>query len=429
MALVAFGINHKTAPVALRERIAFSSEEMPSALRALCERKSVNAAMIVSTCNRTEIFADLDVADSAPLVAWLSTAKAMDASELSASSYSFSEDKALGQMMRVASGLDSMVLGEPQILGQMKTAYNEAVSAGTVNGNLGSAFQHTLIYAKKIRSNTGVGQNPVSVAYAAISLSQRIFADLSKTKVLLIGAGETIELVARHLVEKKVGGIFVASRTLKRANLLAKKYGGQSLLLAEIAEYLPEADIVVSSTASQLPLLGKGLVERVMEKRRHRPLFMVDIAVPRDIEPEVAKLADVYLYTVDDLSDVVEQNRQNRLQEVEKANVIIAVGIDHYRREQRKNHAIPAIKAFRAQGKQIRDETLEQALLSLANGEKPEQVLKGMARLLTNRLLHKPSHNIKRAVEKGDRQAIEQFTALFDLSPAATKDNSDGLSE
>lgn len=415
MALVAFGINHRTASVALREKVAFAKEALPHALQALCQLPSVSAAMIVSTCNRTEIFADTDDGNTQPLLTFLSQQTQLDEKTLDGASYHYEGDQALSQMIRVASGIDSLVLGEPQILGQMKVAFEEAAQAGTVNGTLSAAFQHTLTYAKKIRSQTGVGQNPVSVAYAAISLAQRIFADMTQTSVLLIGAGETIELVARHLVEKQVKSIHVASRTLERADRLAKKVQGESLLLADLADVLPKVDIVVASTASQLPLLGKGLVERVMHKRRHKPLFMVDIAVPRDIEPEVGQLNDVYLYTVDDLSEVVEQNRQNRLQEVEKANVIIAEGINHYQRLVRGLEAAPVITAFRKQGKAIEADTVQQALLSLEKGESPEKVVTGLARLLTNRLLHKPSHNIKRAVEEGDLDAVKQFTALFDL--------------
>ena len=361
------------------------------------------------------------------LLLWLSTFKGIEPSLLNDCHYSYVDTQAVRHMIKVASGLDSMVLGEPQILGQMKSAYAQALEAGTVNGMLGFAMQHTFSYAKKIRSQTGIGENPVSVAYAAIALSQRIFSDLSKVKVLLVGAGETIELVARHFTVKGIDAMYVASRTLKRAEPLAEKYQGKAITLSEIGEYLPHVDIVVSSTASQLPLLGKGLIERAMAKRRHQPMFMVDIAVPRDIEPEVAKLNDVYLYTVDDLSDVVAQNRQTRLQEVEKADVIIAQALDHYANEQRKNHVVPAIKAYRQHAEFIRDATLEKALQQLATGEQAEQVLTNMARLLTNRLIHKPSHNVKKAAEMDDHQAIENFSALFDLSFTDKSDDSDGI--
>ncbi|MCY4045783.1 MAG: glutamyl-tRNA reductase [Cellvibrionales bacterium] len=426
MALVSFGINHSTASVELREKVAFSSEELSDSLKSLCRMESVNAAVILSTCNRTEVFADMGLLEAhvaqgkTDLIKWLADYKQVAPDRLIAGSYCFYGVNAVRQMMRVASGIDSMVVGEPQILGQMKSAYQQSLKVGCVNADLGLGIQHSLHYAKKIRSKTGIGVNPVSVAYAAINLAQHIFSDLSETNVLLIGAGETIDLVARHLVQKNVGGLFVASRNLDRASTLADKYQGAPLLLGDLGDYLPKVDIVVSSTASQLPLLGKGLVERVMAKRKHRPMFMVDIAVPRDIEPEVGDLSDVYLYTVDDLSDVVEENRKNRLKEVEKAEVIIAQGLDHYQAEVRKVRVIPAIKAFRYQSETIRDETLEKAMTALSNGEAPESVLHGMAWLLTNRLIHKPSHNIKVAAEKGDRSAIESFTALYELDQVDT---------
>ena len=426
MALVSFGMNHSTASVELREKVAFSPEELSGGLKSLCRLETVNAAVILSTCNRTEIFADIELpADpeaqgKVELNRWLCGYKKVDMTTLDKGSYCFYGVEAVRQMMKVASGIDSMVVGEPQILGQMKSAYQQSLKAGCVNADLGLGIQHSLIYAKKIRSKTGIGVNPVSVAYAAINLAQHIFSDLSETKVLLVGAGETIDLVARHLVQKNVGGLFVASRSLDRAANLANKYQGTPLVLGDLGEYLPKADIVVSSTASQLPLLGKGLVERVMAKRKHRPMFMVDIAVPRDIEPEVGDLPDVYLYTVDDLSDVVEENRKNRLKEVEKAQVIIAEGLDHYQAEVRKVRVIPAIKSFRYRSEAIRDETLEKAMMALSNGEAPESVLHGMAWLLTNRLIHKPSHNIKVAAEKGDRAAIESFTALYELDQVDT---------
>ena len=306
MAFLALGINHKTASVAVRERVAFTPEKLVEALRELCRLTPSREAAILSTCNRSELYLEQDALAVDEVLAWLADFHPLNVAELRDCAYVHADEAAVRHMMRVACGLDSLVLGEPQILGQMKSAYAVAREAGTVGPLLGRLFQATFSTAKTVRTDTAIGENPVSVAFAAVSLAKQIFADLHRSQALLIGAGETITLVARHLYEQGVKRIVVANRTLERASQLAEQFGAHAVLLSEIPNELVNSDIVISSTASQLPILGKGAVERALKQRRYKPIFMVDIAVPRDIEPEVGNLDDVYLYTVDDLHEVID---------------------------------------------------------------------------------------------------------------------------
>ncbi len=316
---------------------------------------------------------------------------------------------------QVASGLDSMVLGEPQILGQMKSAYAVAEEAGTVGGELIRTFPRVFAVAKKVRTDTAIGENPVSVAFAAVDLAGHIFTDLATTHALLVGAGETIDLVARHLAESGVAQIVVANRTLGRARELADRFGAKAVLLADIPDQLADADIVISSTGSQLPILGKGAVERALRMRKHRPILMIDLAVPRDIEPQVGELKDAYLYTVDDLREIVEENLRNRRDEARKADVIIADGVREYSQELRSRDAVDTVKALRSHAEQLRDAELERALKALARGEAPDQVLAALARGLTNKLLHSPSIELKRASAEGRREILDVARGLLGL--------------
>lgn len=427
MALVALGINHNTATVDVREKVAITPERMSQALLSLGGQASLEELLILSTCNRTEIIACSESPErsSDEMLHWLANTNNLQSDALSDNYYVYQGDEAILHIMKVACGLDSMILGEPQILGQMKSAYAVAQEAGTVGPLLTRAMQHTFAYAKKVRTRTAIGQNPVSVAFAAVNLSQRIFSDLAKSTALLIGAGDTIDLVARHLCEKNIGTILVANRTLTRAEELASQYQAEAILLPEIIERLPEVDIVISSTASQLPILGKGAVEQALKKRKHRPMFMVDIAVPRDIEPEVAELRDVYLYTVDDLRDMIDENKKARMEEVAKADVILYQGVESWRNAQRLNDVVPVLRAFRGQAEAIRQQELEKAARQLAAGNDPQQVLNNMARLLTNKLIHAPSINLKKAAENGDLQLVRQFAELHELQDDET-DNGSG---
>ncbi|WP_339673110.1 glutamyl-tRNA reductase [Dasania marina] len=428
MALLALGINHKSAHVSLRERVAFAPEQMTEALQDLLTTAAIDEAVILSTCNRTEIFAvigregDSAEGDNAEgdaasqrILQWLADYHHLSLADLQACYYEHHQEQALRHMVAVSSGLDSMVLGEPQIFGQMKSAYAVAQEAGAINSQLYNVFPHVFSLAKKVRTDTAIGENPVSVAFAAVTLSRHIFSDLSNTSALLIGAGETIELVARHLFENGVGSIVVANRTLGRARELAQQFGAEAVLLSEIPEQLVNADIVISSTGSQLPILGKGAVEHALKIRKHKPMLMVDIAVPRDIEEQVGELEDVYLYTVDDLTEIVDANRQSRQQEVRKADVIINEGVCDYLQKLRSLDAVDILKAFRSQSEQIRDAELLKALKQLEKGEQAERVLEQMARSLTNKLIHSPSIEMKKASAHGRKDLISLTQQLFGL--------------
>lgn len=415
MTLLAFGINHKTAPVDIREKVAFAPEKVEAALRDLLSRGAINEAAILSTCNRTELYCTLDAADSKPVMEWLGNYHHLATDAMAPYIYTHTDNRAVQHILRVASGLDSLVLGEPQILGQIKDAYATASHAGTIGLQLNRLFQHTFSVAKQVRTDTAIGASPVSVAFAAVSLAKRIFARLDEHTVLLIGAGETIELVARHLKEQGVKKIIVANRTVERAEALAKQFSGEAIPLVQMPYRLVDADIIISSTASQLPILGKGAVERALKQRKHRPMFMVDIAVPRDIEPEVAEFGDVYLYTVDDLHEVIEEGLQSRAEAAQKAEEIIDLQVDHFMGWLRSLQAVNVIRQYRLQSEQIRDEVLAEAQRQLSNGKDPQQVLLETTRLLTNKLLHEPTAQMNKAAYEGRSHFLDQARELFNL--------------
>jgi glutamyl-tRNA reductase len=397
MSLLALGINHKTAPVDVRERVAFTPERIVDALHELSAQAPVTEAAILSTCNRTELYCGLSHDDSGALVEWLSRFHHLPRADLAPYIYAHPDHDAVRHMLRVASGLDSLVLGEPQILGQMKEAYQAASSAGTLGGLLSRLFQHTFSVAKQVRTDTEIGSSPVSVAFAAVSLARQIFGDLGEKTALLIGAGETIELVARHLHQNGIGRMVVANRTAERAHLLASEFGGYAIALEEIPSHLPEADIIISSTASPLPILGKGAVERALKARRHRPMFMVDIAVPRDIEPEVGDLDDVYLYKVDDLRDIIEENIASRREAALQAEEIIESQVTQFMGWLRSLDAVDTIRHYREGADRVSSELLERARRRLANGESAEETLAWLARNLTNKLTHAPTVQMRQA--------------------------------
>jgi glutamyl-tRNA reductase len=417
MTLLAFGINHTTASLAVRERMAFAPEDVANALHSASQEAGLNEVAILSTCNRTEIYAtseqELDL-----LTRWLTAHTNISAEELAKCYYCHQGEEAVRHMMKVAGGLDSLVLGEPQILGQMKSAYAAAVDAGTIGADLHSTFQHVFSIAKRVRTETAIGENPVSVAYAAVSLAQQIFSNLKEDTALLIGAGETIELVARHLAEQGIKRIIVANRTLDRAQRLAREFNGEAILLSEIPEHLHLADIVISSTASQLPLLGKGAVESALKKRKHKPMFMLDIAVPRDIEEQVSELDDVFLYTVDDLHAVIDENKKSRVAAADQAEEIINEGVEQYARQQRALNALSTVKAFRKKAESLRDVELQKALHALELGNDPQAVLQQLARNLTNKIIHAPTTVLKNASANGRPQVIQVAQELFELTTA-----------
>ncbi|MFG6137622.1 glutamyl-tRNA reductase [Halomonas sp. B23F22_10] len=413
MTLLALGINHRTAAVEVREQVAFTPAQLETALTELRGLPEVQEAAVLSTCNRTELYCVTGESGERAVLDWLGRFHGLAVEELTRCAYHYMDDEAARHLMRVAVGLDSMVLGEPQILGQLKEAYQVARQARGMGGELESLFQQTFAVAKRVRTETGIGRNPVSVAYAAVSLASRIFDDFSRSPALLIGAGETIELVARHLHEAGVRHLTVANRTRERAEQLAAPLGGQAITLDEIPEALVEADIVISSTAAPLPILGKGMMERALKKRRHRPVFMVDIAVPRDIEPEVGDLSDVFLYTVDDLEEVIEENRRHRQVAADEAESLIEHGVGRWQHDRRLRSGGELIRDVRARGEALRDEARDQALARLARGENPEEVVARLAHQLTNRLLHRPTVALREAAADEQRELLDAAASLL----------------
>jgi glutamyl-tRNA reductase len=426
MNLIALGINHNSAAVEVRERVAFAPEQVNEALVDACAAASVEEVVILSTCNRTEIYAIVPegepLADKATqLIDWMANYHHLSAGELRQSAYHFEAEQALQHVIQVASGLDSMVLGEPQIFGQLKSAYAVAAESGTVGAELGRLFPRLFSIAKRVRTDTDIGENPVSVAYAAVDLAGHIFTDLSKSNALLVGAGETVELVARHLVDAGVSRIVIANRTLGRARELAQKFGAEAVLLSEIPEQLLDADIIITSTASQLPILGKGAVEQALKIRKHRPFLMVDIAVPRDIEAQVGDLRDVYLYSVDDLREIVDENMRSRRSEACKADEIIAEGVHSYLEERRSLQAVDVVKEYRQMAEQVREQELQRALRALSRGEDPSQLLAQMARGLTNKLIHAPTKGLKQASAEGRQDVLGGARKLLGLENVEQK--------
>lgn len=420
MNLIALGINHNSAAVEMRERVAFAPEQLTE---ALCDARiscGLDEIVILSTCNRTELYAMVPPGDLLPekatrMLAWMANYHHLSAAELERCAYHFESAAALHHLVQVASGLDSMVLGEPQIFGQLKSAYAVAAEAGSVGSELGRLFPRVFTIAKRVRTDTAIGENPVSVAYAAVDLAGHIFSDLARCNALLVGAGETIELVARHLVEAGVRRIVIANRTLGRARELAQRFGAEAVLLADIPRELIAADIVITSTASQLPILGKGAVEQALKVRKHRPYLMVDIAVPRDIEPQVDDLRDVYLYSVDDLREIVDENLRSRRTEASKADQLIEEGVNQYLEELRALAGVDDVKAYRSMAERLRESELQRARRALARGEEPQQVLAQFSRSLTNKLIHAPTAGLRQASAEGRHDLLEDARRLLGL--------------
>ncbi len=399
MTLLAFGLNHATAPIEVRERVVFSPDMLPEALRALLRDGAAAEAAILSTCNRTEIYCAVDLPDSARPVHWFTDFCGRYTRDLNTHLYVHPDASAVKHVLRVASGLDSLILGEPQVLGQLKDAYQTGVREGSVGRLLGRLFQHSFRVAKEVRSNTAIGSHPVSVAFAAVRLARQIFGDLGGGTALLVGAGETIELTARHLAEHGLRRMIVANRSLERAQRLAGEYSGYAIGLQDLPRHLYEADIVICSTASPTPILDRAAVATALRQRRRRPMFILDIAVPRDVDPSVAGLEDVYLYTVDDLHGVIEENLRTRREAALQAEEIIDSQVIHFMQWLESRDTVATIRALRDRADDIQRQVHEDALLRLRQGEAPEQVLRDVTRLLTNKLMHAPSAQLRAAGE------------------------------
>jgi glutamyl-tRNA reductase len=415
MHLLVLGINHRTAPVEIRGQVAFPSDQIPRALGELTALEKVHEAAILSTCNRTELYCARQDEDVEELTDWLCRFHRLDKAALVPHLYAYREADAVRHMLRVAAGLDSMILGEPQILGQMKATYQLATAAGALDTLGNRLFQHTFSVAKQIRTDTAIGASPVSVAFAAVSLARQIFGNFEKHTALLIGAGETIELAARHLHEHGIGQMIIANRTVERALELAAHFDGFGIALSQIPAHLAEADIVISSTGSPDPILDREMVCDAIRGRKHRPIFMVDIAVPPDIDPRVGELNDIYLYTIDNLKEVIEENLRSRQEAAEQAEEIINVQVDHFMAWVHSLDAVPAICAYRAHARAVGESELKKARQRLSSGEDPARVMELLTHNLVNKLAHDPSVNLREAAEQGKTSLLETVRTLFRL--------------
>jgi glutamyl-tRNA reductase len=424
MTILAYGLNYRTASLELRERIAFPESEVRAALRqVVADVDAVQEAAILSTCNRTELYCALKPGTDPDLSHWLSSQRAIQVDELEAVAYHHWDADAAKHQIRVACGLDSQVLGEPQIMGQVKTAYALARDTGTLGPELNLLSQIILRTAKEVRTQTDIGRNPISVAYAAVAMAQQIFNNLTDKRALLVGAGETIDLVAEHLRGQGIGGIAIANRTLANAELLAAKYNAEAMQLTDVAERLAEFDVVISSTGASLPVIGKGAVEAAIKQRRHKPIFMVDIAVPRDIEVEVGELPDVYLYSIDDLSQIIETNLAQRRDAAQEAETFIVQGAQHYQRERRVQLSQEVLTQFRNQAKATQEDELARAVKDLKRGTDPEEVLARLSHNLTNKLIHTPTSAIREASAEGRTEFLEFCRTLFGLDESQNKEH------
>jgi glutamyl-tRNA reductase len=413
MPLYALGLNHSTAPLAVREQVVFQLDTLAGALRDLIARPKVKEAAILSTCNRTEVY--FNGQDAAPVADWLEEFHRVPKSSLAPYVYTLPQEKAVPHAFRVASGLDSMVLGEPQILGQMKQAVKSAEAAGSLGLVLNRLFQRTFAVAKDVRTHTDIGSASISMAAATVKLAQRIFPSISEQRVLLIGAGEMIDLCATHLAAQRPKSITVANRTLERGAQLASRVHADAITLNELSERLAQFDIIVTSTASSLPILGKGMLERAIKARRHAPMFIVDLAVPRDVEPEAAELDDVFLYSIDDLANIVKDSLQIRSDAVREAEEMIAAQAESFLRWLEGRVVVPTITALHGHHEALRAAELERAKRLLANGTPPDQVLEQLARGLTHKFLHGPTQALNQAGEAERAELLALFQRIYHL--------------
>jgi glutamyl-tRNA reductase len=414
MPLQILGLNHNTAPVEIREQLVFSGDDVARALGSMTKLEGVDEAVLLSTCNRTEFYVISDDDGRDRLSNWLHDDRALEAS-FAESLFTLDDDAAIRHIFRVACGLDSMILGEPQILGQLKDAFRHAQDAGTLGNQLGRLMQHTFAVAKKIRTDTEIGASPVSVASAAVNLANQFFAGFTKHTALLVGAGVTVELLAKHLSSRNIGRLFVANRSIERATELAGRFGGFALPLSEIAGTLPEADILISSTASPDPVIRLDHMKAAIKARKRKPIFAVDIAVPRDIEAGVGDLEDVYLYTIDDLERVIQQGQGNREAAAIEADKLLDDEIRRYQNIERSKRAVPVIAALREQSQTIRDEVNAQARKRLARGESADDAIEFATAALMKKMLHGPSVSLRKAGENSNEELIDAARVLFNL--------------
>lgn len=413
MQLTAVGLNHQTAPLSIREKLAFAAAALPEAVRNLARSNAATEAVILSTCNRTELYC---VGDSEEIIRWLADYHSLPIEEIRPYLYTLDMQETVRHAFRVACGLDSMVLGEPQILGQIKDAVRVAQEQESMGKKLNALFQKTFSVAKEVRTDTAVGENSVSMASASVKLAEQIFPDIGDLNVLFIGAGEMIELVATYFAAKNPRLMTVANRTLARAQELCDKLGvnAEPCLLSDLPAILHDYDVVVSSTASQLPIVGKGMVERALKQRQSMPLFMLDLAVPRDIEAEVGDLNDAYLYTVDDMVNIVQSGKEARQKAAAAAETLVSEKVAEFVRQQQGRQSVPLIKALRDEGEKARKQVLENAMKQLAKGATAEEVLERLSVQLTNKLLHSPTQTLNKAGEE-DKDLVHAVAQIYHL--------------
>lgn len=423
MQLLALGLNHTTAPISVRERVAFGPDEIVDTISRLLERYSapsqggIHECAILSTCNRTEIYCAATDAASArtALLSFIANEKDVPLSELEPHIYTYEQEEAARHTFRVASGLDSMVLGETQIVGQMKKAEKLARTARGLGVMLNHLFQSTFTVAKEVRTATAIGANSVSLAAAAVRLALRLFGHLDDERVLFVGAGEMIELCAAHFAAQKPKSITIANRTMERGQTLARTVHADAIRLADLPAQIAQYDIIVSCTASALPIIGLGMIERAVQERRHRPMFIVDLAVPRDVEPEIDRLDDVYVYTVDDLGKVVSEGKQSRQAAITQAETIIGLRVTDFADWLKLRDAVPSIQSLRDRANYLRDFELNRALRHLHHGDRPEEVLEMLAHGLTNKLVHDPTILLRNGegLSSEDRDLMERLLDRF----------------
>ncbi|MFC4699690.1 glutamyl-tRNA reductase [Glaciecola siphonariae] len=400
--------------------MAFTPDKLVESLSAFRKTSNNNELVILSTCNRTELYVNTSEMTQQEVIAWLADVHGINKDDIAAHIYQHDEIAAVEHLMRVAAGLDSLILGEPQILGQVKQSYTEAKRAGTINSHFEKLFQTTFAVAKQVRSQTDIGASAVSVAYAAVKLTKQIFSAIDKSHILLVGAGETIELVAKHLQDANAKSITVANRTLKNAQALAERFNGQSITISQIPAHLAHADVVISSTASALPLIGKGMVESALKARKHKPMLLLDLAVPRDIESEVSDLDDAYLYTVDDLQDIIDQNLANREQAAQQAAALIKHRVQDFDVWLQQSMHIDLIKTYREQAQQLRDTLTQKAMARIASGDDAQTVLQELSYKLSQQMMHGPTKALQSAIQEQDAPSLNLLADAFNLNAAPT---------
>ena len=414
MTLFVTGLSHKTAPVDVREKIAFNNEQLPMAVSALQACHGITESIILSTCNRTEVYCELDIESDNKPARWLQNYCSLEQDDIEPHLYRFQGEQAVQHILRVASGLDSLVLGETQILGQLKDAYRVAVDVDAVGKILNQLLQFSFSTAKLVRSETRLGSAPVSVAYAAVKLAKQIYGDLSSRSAILIGAGDTIALVANHLAEAPIGRLIIANRTLHAGQVIADRCRGEAIQLTELANRIKDVDVIISSTSSRLPIVTLDIIRLALQNRRVNPMFIVDLAVPRDVDPAVGELRDVYLYTIDNLENVIRSNLELRREAAAYGEEMVLLQAQGFMSRQESQSSDEAIATFRARGEHIRDEVLAKAAQRLARGDDPQAVLKSLAHTLTNKLLHHPTDGLRTTVGQDALKTAAKLLGLDD---------------